>query len=195
VADGGTRLEARSEELLRSLQQRLSEYHDAQYRELQEIQAAMESQSSRLQAQIADLGSRVAKVDEAARRLESDLDVRLTQVVRDVLSGAHAELEKAAETIVHQMKTRHAKELGDQLDDACGRLHIIQKGIEASVSESLRSQVGETLRGFEQNVEEIAQHSVERWRLALARNFNSLGKMLGEQFQLDVASESNESHR
>ena len=195
VADGGTRLEARSEELLRSLQQRLSEYHDEHYRELQEIQAAMDSQSSQLQAQIADLGSRVAKLDESARRLESDFDMRLARVTRDALSAAHAELQRTAETIINEMQTRHAKELGDQLDDACGRLHIIQKGIEASVSESLRSQVGETLRGFQQNVEEIAQHSVERWRNALSRNLNSLGKMFGEQFQLDVASDSNESRR
>jgi hypothetical protein len=194
VADGGTRLEARSEELLRSLQQRLSEYHDAHYRELQEIHTAMESQSSHLQAQIADLSNRVAMLDESAHRLESELDVRLTRVTRDVLSAAHAELQKAAETIVHQMETRNAKELGHQLDDACGRLQIIQKGIEASVSESVRSQLGESLRCFEQKVEEIAQHSVERWRLALARNLNSLGKMMGEQFQLDVASESNEDH-
>jgi hypothetical protein len=51
------------------------------------------------------------------------------------------------------------------------------------------------LRCFQQNVEEIAQHSVERWRVALARNMSSLGKMFGERFPLDVASESNESHR
>lgn len=195
VADGGTRLETRSEELLLSLQQRLSEYHDEHYRELQEIQAAMDSQSSQLQAQIADLGSRVAKLDESARRLESDLEVRLTRVTRDALSAAQAELEQAAESIVHQMQTRHTKELGDQLDNACGRLHIIQKGIEASVSESLRSQLAETLQCFRQNVEETAQHSVERWRLALARNLNSLGKVLGERFQLDVTSESNESRQ
>jgi hypothetical protein len=194
VADGGTRLEERSEALLRALQQRLSEYHDAHYRELQEAQAAMESQSSRLQSQIADLGNRVAKLDESARRFESDLDGRLTQMARDVLSGAHAELGKAAETIVNQLQTRSAKELGDQLDDVCGRLRIVQKGIEASVSESLRSQLGETLRCFGQNVEETAQHSVERWRLAFARNLNSLGKMVSEQFQWEVASDGKENH-
>jgi hypothetical protein len=195
VEDGGTRLEARSEELLRALQQRLSEYHDAHYRELQEIQGAMDSQSTQLQSQIADLGSRVAMLDESARRLEADLDVRLTRVTSDVVSAAHAELQKAAETIGRQMETRHAKELGDQLDDACGRLQIIQKGIEASVSESLRSQLGESLRCFEQKVEAIAQYSVERWRRALASDLNSLGKMLGEQFRLDAPSESNENHQ
>jgi gas vesicle protein len=194
VEDGGTRLEARSEELLLALQQRLSEYHDAHYRELQEIQGAMDSQSTQLQSQIAELGSRVALLDGTARRLEADLDDRLTRVTRDVVSAAHAELQQASETILHQMETRHAKELGDRLDDACGRLQIVQKGIEASVSESLRSQLGESLRCFEQKVEEVALHSVERWRRALARDLSSLGKMLGEQFQLDAASDRNESH-
>jgi len=192
VADAGTRLEERSEELLRALQQRLSEYHDAHYRELQEVQATMESESSRLHAQIADLGGRVAKLDESARRLESDLDVHLERMARDILSGAHAELQNAAETIVKQLETRNAQELGNQLDDACGRLRIVQKGIEVTVSESLRSQVAETLQCFEQNLEETAQHAVERWRLALTRNLNSLGKIVGEQFRLDVVSESNE---
>jgi hypothetical protein len=195
VADGCARLEERSEALLRALQQRLTEYHDEHYRQLQEIQAAMESQSSRLQSQIADLGTRVAKLDESARRLESDLDGRLKQSARDVLSGAHAELEKAAGTIVKQLETRNARELGDQLEDVCGRLRIIQKGVEASVSESLRSRLDETLHGFEQKAEEISQNSAERWRLALARNLNSLGKMLGEQVQWGVASEGNENHQ
>lgn len=190
VADGGTRLEERSEQLLRALQQRLSEYHDAHYRELQEMHAAMESESSRLQTQIAGLDSRVARLDESARRLESDLDDRLTRVARDVLSGAHADLEKTAETIVQQLETRNAKELGDQLNDACGKLKTVQAGIEDSVAESLRSQFSNAVQRFEQDVEGMAQHSVERWRRALARSLNSLGKMLGEQFQSDVASES-----
>jgi DNA anti-recombination protein RmuC len=195
VEDGGTRLETRSEELLRALQQRLSEYHDAHYSQLQEIQGAMDSQSAQLQSQIADLGSRVAMLDESARRVEADLDNRLTRVTREVVSAAHTELQQAADTIIGQMQTRHAKELGDHLDEACGRLQIIQKGIEASVSESLRSQLGESLRCFEQKVEEVAQYSVERWRRALASDLNSLGKKLGEQFQLDVASENNERRR
>jgi hypothetical protein len=194
VADAERRLKERSEELSRALQQRLSEYHDVHCRELQEMQAAMESRSSRLHSQIEDLGSRVATLDESLRRHESDLDARLTGVARDVLSEAHAELEKAAETIAGQLEERNAKELGEQLDDACGRLRIIQKGIEASVSESLRSQFIKTLQCFEQNVGEIAQHSVERCRLALGKNLNSLGKMLGEQFRWDVEPDSNENH-
>jgi hypothetical protein len=192
VTDAGTRLEERSEALLQSQQQRLGEDHDARNRELHKLHSAMEVESSRLQTQITDLGSRVAKLDESARRLESDLDARLERMAGDVLSAAHAQLENAAQQVVKQLETRNAQELGNQLDDACGRLRIIQKGIEVSVSESLRSQVAETLQCFEHNVDEIARHSVERWRTALARNLNSLGKLLGEQFRMDLVSGNDE---
>jgi hypothetical protein len=194
VADAGTRLEERSEALLKSQQQRLAEEHDARNRDLQKLHAAMDLESSRLQTEISDLSSRIVKLDESARRLESDLDARLERMAGDVLSAAHAQLENAAQLIVKQLETRNAQDLSNQLDDACGRLRIIQKGIEVSVSESLRSQVAETLQCFEHNVDEIAQHSVDRWRLALSRNLNSLGKILGEQFRMDLASDSDESN-
>jgi hypothetical protein len=34
-------------------------------------------------------------------------------------------------------------------------------------------------------MEEVAQHSVGRWRSALAKNLNSLAKSLGEDFRAD----------
>ncbi len=39
------------------------------------------------------------------------------------------------------MGTRSSQELGRQLDEACGRLKVVQREIEASVSESLKIQV------------------------------------------------------
>ena len=110
----------------------------------------------------------------------------------DTVSSAHSELESAADAILKELGTRNAQELGNQLDDACGRLKIIQKGIEASVSELLRTQVAKTLQSFEQNMEKLAQHSVGRWRLALAKDLKSLAVILGEQFQLEAVSDNNE---
>ena len=69
--EAGIRLERRSEEFLRDLQQRLSEENDARHREMQKVQAAVASESSRLQSQTADLGSRITKLGESARQLES----------------------------------------------------------------------------------------------------------------------------
>jgi hypothetical protein len=67
----------------------------------------------------------------------------------------------------------------------------MQKGIEASVSESLRIQVAETLQSFDHRMEELAQQSVERWQLALASTLNSLARTLGEQFRLQATTDAN----
>ena len=57
---------------------------------------------------------------------------------------------------------------------------------------TLRTQVAKTLQSFEQNMEKLAQHSVGRWRLALAKDLKSLAVILGEQFQLEAVSDNNE---
>ena len=55
VLEAGIRLERRSEGFLRALQQRLSEEHDLYRREMQKVQAAAASESSRLQTQLTGL--------------------------------------------------------------------------------------------------------------------------------------------
>jgi hypothetical protein len=74
-------------------------------------------------------------------------------------------------------------------------LKIIQKGIEASASELLRTQVKETLASFEHSMEELAQHSVGRWQRTLAGGLNSLVKTLGEQFRLEAENEEEQDLR
>jgi hypothetical protein len=73
-------------------------------------------------------------------------------------------------------------------------LKIVQKGIEASVSESLKIQVGETLKAFEHSMEELAQQAVGRLRLTLANGLNSLVLSLGEQFRTEGASNGQGKH-
>jgi len=92
------------------------------------------------------------------------------------------------------MGTRSSQELSTQLDDACSRLKIVQKGIEASVSESLKIQVGETLKSFEHSMEELAQQAVGRLRITLASGLNSLVTSLGEQFRGGSASNGESKH-
>ena len=72
-------------------------------------------------------------------------------------------------------------------------LSALAEGIEASVSESLRVQLAETLQSFEHRMEELGQQSVERWQLALASTLNSLARTLGEQFRLQAATDANAS--
>jgi len=183
TAEAGKRLDQRSEELLQGLQQRLNEEHDAHRWEMQQIQAGVAAESARVEKQVADLSGRIAKLDEAAQHLESGLDKRLGQMASEIVSNARKQLENAIESGLKDMETHSAKELGKQLEDACAHLKVIQKGIEASVSESLQSQVAKSLRSFEHNVEDLAQTSVDQLRRKLAGGFNSLVKILGEHFQ------------
>jgi hypothetical protein len=160
---------------------------------LEQVQAAVGLESSRLQEQIADLEGRMAKLDESARWLESGLDKRLSQLSTDTMRSARSQLDNALEVVLSELGTRNAQELRNQLDEASANLQTIQKGIEASVSESLRVQVAETLQSSEHRMEELAQQSVERWQLALASTLNSLARTLGEQFRLQAATNANAS--
>jgi hypothetical protein len=193
VLEAGIRLERRSEEFLRALQQRLSEEHDMYRQEMQKVQAAVGSESSRLQAQNADLATRMAKLDESARQLESDLDNRLVQMGSDIISGARTQLERALDVVLKELGTRNSQELGQQLDDACEHLKSVQKGIEGSISQLLKAQVTGTLLSFGQTMEELAQDSVGRWRQALAKDLSSLANTLGRQFRPDGVSKSQET--
>jgi len=191
VADAGNRLKRLSEELLRVLEHSLGEAHAAHRQELEQVQAAIASESARLQEQITDLDGRMAKLDESARRLESGLDQRLSRMSSDTVRSARAQLESALEVVLNELGTRNAQALAHQLDEAGANLKRIQKEIEASVSESLRTQIAGNLQSFEDSMEELAQQSVDRWRLALAGRLNSLAGILGEQFRVPADSASN----
>src|SRR5256886_1907331 len=183
--EAGIRLERRSEEFLRDLQQRLSEENEAQRREMQKAQAAVASESSRLQAQTADLGGRIAELDKSARQLESELENHLVRLGTDIISGARTQLQSAVDVVLKELSTRNAKELGNQLDEARERLKNAQKQIEASVSELGKTRVADSLLSLGQPTEELAQDSVERWRRALARDLNSVTNILGGQLRLE----------
>jgi hypothetical protein len=189
LADAGMALARRNDEFFRSLQQRMGEEHNAYRREVQQVQAAANSEWSRLQTQIGDLDGRITKLDDAARRLESDLDSHLALLASDIVFHARTQLESAVDVVLKELGTRNAKELGTQLDSACEQLRVTQKGIEASISELLRTRVAETLLSFGETMEELARDSVGRWRVALAKDLTSLVNILGEQYRSEAGSE------
>ena len=112
----------------------------------------------------------------------------------DIISGARTQLQSAVDVVLKELGTRNAKELGHQLDEGCGRLKSAQKQIEASVSELVRTRVADSLLSFGQTMEALAQDSVERWRQALARDLNSVTRILGGQLRSEAVSDSNENH-
>jgi hypothetical protein len=192
ASEAGSRVKHQGEEHLRSLQQRLGEEHAAYRREMQQVQAAAASESSRLQTQVTGLGARISELDDCACRLESGLDARLSQMANDAISGARIQLETQVDVVLKELGSRNAKELGIQLDDACGKLKTVQKGIETSVSELVRTQIAATLLSFGETMDALAQDSVGRWRVALAKDLDSVAKILGGQFRLEGASDSRE---
>ncbi len=179
VANAGTRAEQQSEEHFRALQQRLGEEHDGYRREMQKLQATVAGEVSRLQAQASSLGGRLAQLDDTATRLESGMETRLSQMASDQISAARVQLESAVDVVLKELGTRNAKELDHQLEEARGKLKIVQKGIETSVSDLVKTEVAANLLSFGQTMEELAQDSVGRWRSALSRDLNSVAKILG----------------
>ena len=185
VSQAGTRAEQQSEEHFRALQQRLGEEHAGFRREMQSLQTTAAAEVSRLQSQATSLGGRMAQLDDIASRLESGMESRLSQMASDQISAARVQLESAVDVVLKELGTRNAKELDHQLDEARGKLKIVQKGIETSVSDLVKTEVAASLLSFGQTMEELAQDSVGRWRSALSRDLTSVAKILGAGFQLE----------
>jgi len=188
VVDAGNRLKRLSDELLQVLQHNLGEEHNERRRELEQVQGVVVSEASRVREQVTDLDGRISKLDEATRELESGLDKRLGQMASNTVSSTRKQLESAVDAILSDMGSRSSQELGRQLEDACGRLKVVQQQIEASVNESLKIQVRETLKTFEHSMDELAQQAVGRLRITLASGLNSLVASLGEQFRVEGPS-------
>jgi hypothetical protein len=182
-------LDRRSDEFFQALQRRLGQENDARLREIEQVQAAIRSESSHLEALVADLGGRVATLDQSTRQLESGLTTRLGQLSSEVVAAARARLDQNVEAILTELQERSAKELGNQLDVACGRLKMIQKGIETEVSELLNTQVARTLHAFDHTVEERAGTAVARWRHSLAKDLSSVARILGDEVRQESAAQ------
>jgi hypothetical protein len=190
VVEAGNRLKRLSEDLLGVMEHRLGEEYEGHRRQLEQIRGTVTAESLRLQEQISVLDHRMAKLDESARLLESGLDQRLSKMASDTVRTARGQMEGALNVALNELSTRSAQELGNQLDEASAKLKTIQKGMEASVSESLKIQISETLQSFECRMDELAQKCVERWRMAFAGGLNSLVRILGEQFILQAAPDN-----
>ena len=185
MTDAGNRLKKLSDELLQVQQRTLNGEHEAHRQELEELQATVKSEAHRVQAEVADMDGRIAKLNESANALESGLDIRLSKLATNTVSSARSQLESTVDVILQELGTRSAKELTEQVDEAAVRLGIIQKGIENAVSESMRLQAAGTLESFEKSLDDLSKKSVERCRGALANGLNSLARSLGEQFRLE----------
>jgi hypothetical protein len=188
LVDGGNSLKRLSEELYDFLQQNLHDEHTARHGELEKLRTSVASESSRLHQHIEYLDGRIAKLDDSTRSLESGLDQRLGQMSSNTVKETRTQLESVANGILEDLTTRGDKTIGTRLDEASENMKLVQKGIIASVSETLKTQAANASETFEHSMDEMAKRSVERWRHKLAGGLNAVLKSLGEQFQSAAGS-------
>ena len=186
VLDAGARLSERGDQLSQAMHHRLGEEHDEYRGEMHKVQATVEARATQLQVQIGDLDSRTGVLDGSVRRLETELDGHLEQLGAKIASRTRADLLEAGGAVLKDLQVQGADQIGKQLDGACGRLRSIQEETEISLAESLKAQIKESMQAFEQTMEELAQHSVGRWRIALARDLNSVATLLGEKIRSEA---------
>jgi len=185
VTGAGHRLKQLNEGLLETQQQRIAELWDAHRRELEQARVALASDSAKLQAQVADLDARIARLNESAMALESGLDARLSKLSSNVVSSTREQLESTVEALLEELKAQSVQQLEADLEEARVRQEKIREGIENAISESMWLHEAGMLKAFEANVDEVARKSVERYKTALASGFQSLMQNLGTHFQME----------
>jgi hypothetical protein len=190
--DTGAHLNAQGEKLLSSLQGQLANSHDAHRREIEQIHTDAAAKATHLQSEVSDLDHRIAGLNESVRRLESDLDAHLENVAGEIISEARTKLENAVAATLKDLQTKGSNEVESRLNEICGHLRTIQNRIESSFSGSLKAQGEEAVQSIAQQFEEQAQQSTEKWRLALARDLNSVAKTLGEQLRQELGPEADQ---
>jgi exonuclease VII small subunit len=195
VLEGGNSLKRLTEELLEFVRNSLNDEQNARRGDLEELRASVSSESSRLHEHIEHLDRRIARLDESSSCLESGLTQRLSQMASNTISEARTQLEGMSNDMLEELTARSITALGNQLDDATGNMKIVQKGIIASLSESLQVQASDALQNFEHSMEELAQRAIEGWRLKLESGLTAVMKSIGEQFQLPAESSDEASQR
>ena len=186
LLEGGNSLKHLSEELLEFLQQNLNAEHNARRGDLDQLRAAVSSESKRLQNQVGSLDTRISKLDQSANSLESGLDQRLSRLSSNTVKDTRSQFENAANEALEDLSARIVSLRRDQLEETNQNLKTIREEIVASASGSLKSQATDALRAFEDSLEQLARLSIERWRLKLEGGLNALTKSLNEQFRMET---------
>ena len=189
----GVHLNAQGEKLLCSLQGQLADSHEVHRGEIEQIRADAAAKASQLQSEVSDLGRRTTTLNESVRRLESDLDAHLERVAAEIVSGAESQIESAVALALKNLQARGSNEVETRLGEMCGHLRTIQNRIEGSFSASVTAQGEEAVQSIAQHFEELARQSTEKWRLALARDLNSVANTLGQQLRQELEPEAGQS--
>jgi hypothetical protein len=91
------------------------------------------------------------------------------------------------------LQARGSDEVENRLNEICSHLRTVQNRIENSCSGSLKAQSEEAVQSIAQQFEELAQQATEKWRLALARDLNSVANTLGQRLRQNLDPETGQS--
>ena len=156
------------------------------------MQVDSAAKTSQLQSQVAELGPRMAELNESVRRLETELDAHLERVAAEIVSGAEGQIESAVALALKNLHARGSNEAETRLSEMCGQLRTIQNRIEESFAGSVTTQGEQAVESIAQQFEELAQKATDRWRLALAKDLNSVASTLGQRLREEVETEAGE---
>jgi gas vesicle protein len=189
----GAHLNAQGDELVSSLQGQLADSHALHRRKMEQIQTDTAAKASQLQSEVTDLGRRMAALNESVRRLESDLDAHLERIAGQIINEARTHLETAVALTLKDLEARSSNEVESSVNEMCGHLRTIQNRIEDSFSGSLKAQSEEAVHSIAQQFEDLAQQSVEKWRIALAKDLSAVANTLGQQLRQELEPKAGES--
>jgi hypothetical protein len=189
LLEGGNSLKRLSEQLLEFLQHSLNDEHDARRGDLEKLRVRVESESSLLREQIDSLDSRIAKLNAATQAFESGLDERLGEMSSKIVGDVRRQLGVEANAMLEELTARSITALQRQLDEAADKMKIFQSGIVDSTSQTLKLESATALHGFGECMEQMTNHSVERWRSKLADSLSTVAKNLSKQL-LDDSSDA-----
>ena len=123
-----------------------------------------------------------------------EADAAVPDLVRQVPHVAfEAQIESAVALAIKNLQARGSTEVETRLSEMCGHLRTIQNRIEDSFSASVTAQGEEAVQSIAQQFEGIAQQSMEKWRLALAKDLNSVANTLGQRLRQELEPEAGES--
>src|SRR5260370_25386757 len=106
------------------------------------------------------------------------MEHRLSRLSSEVVKDTRSQFENVAKEILEEWTARSIKALSDQLDEATEKMKIVQNGIVASASESLKGQAANASQAFEHSMEHLARLSIEHCRLKIEVGLNALAKSL-----------------
>ncbi|HET9408403.1 MAG TPA: hypothetical protein VFO39_14270 [Candidatus Sulfotelmatobacter sp.] len=188
LLEGGNSLKRLSEELLEFLRQSVDHEYASRRGDLDLLRAVIDDESLRLREHVESLDSRIAKLDESARFLESGLDQRLSVMSSNTVKETRGQLEAVSNEMLSDWTTRSNQLLAGQLKQASEEIKSVQNQAIASGTESLKAQAANTLETFQQSLRELATASSERWRAKLDSALKALVKSVGQQFEIDAGS-------